>query len=116
MRLAISPDGARLYATARNDDALEVFDTAKALAGACDARIATVPVGTSPVGIALVDGGRKIVVTNSARFGPDRGDNQSLSVIDTDKMSMGAAAVVGSIPAGSFPRELAVTADGRRCW
>ena len=33
--------------------------------------------------------------------------------IEPDRMALGAAAVVGSIPAGSFPREMRVTADGK---
>jgi YVTN family beta-propeller protein len=113
VRLALSADGARLYVSARNDDTVEVFDTAKLLAGDDRARIATVPVGPSPVGIALVAGDKRLVVTNSARYASDRRENQSLSVIDTDKVASGAAAVVGSIPAGAFPRELTVTADGK---
>jgi len=113
VRLALSADGTRLYASARDDDAVLVFDTAKLLTDPAAARLATVPVGTSPVGVALVAGDKRLVVTNSARFASNRGENQSLSVIDTDKVASGAAAVIGSIPAGAFPRELAVTADGK---
>ncbi|MCG6955955.1 MAG: hypothetical protein LJF04_08180 [Gemmatimonadetes bacterium] len=33
--------------------------------------------------------------------------------IDAGRIALGADAVVGSIPAGAFPRELRLTADGR---
>lgn len=113
VRLVLSPDGSRAYVTARNSNALMVFDTAKLLSDAANSRIATVPVGTSPVGVITVNHGAEIVVTNSNRFAGGANDRQSLSVIDAGKVSSGAAAVVGSIPAGGFPRELRATADGR---
>jgi len=34
-------------------------------------------------------------------------------VIDASKVDQGAAAIIGSIPAGAFPREMRVTSDGR---
>lgn len=38
---------------------------------------------------------------------------ESLVVLDAAKISQGIAAVMGTIPAGSFPREMAVSPDGR---
>ncbi|MGH9593538.1 MAG: YncE family protein, partial [Bryobacteraceae bacterium] len=113
VRLAISPDGGRAYVTARNSNALVVFDAAKLVSDPEHARIATVPVGTSPVGVAVVDGGGKIIVTNSNRFSNSPTDNQYLTVIDAANVASGAAAVLGTIPAGGFPRELHATSDGR---
>ncbi len=46
-------------------------------------------------------------VTNSNRFGG--GDAQSVSVLDAGNL----AAPQSSIPAGGFPRELKLTADGK---
>jgi hypothetical protein len=34
-------------------------------------------------------------------------------VLDASKIASGSGAVMGTIPAGAFPRELRVTADGR---
>ena len=99
--------------TARNSNELLVFDTAKLLADPAHARIATVPVGTAPVGVALFEGGAKMIVANSNRFFGGPLNQQQLSVIDAAKTSAGARAVLGTIPAGSFPRELRVTDDGR---
>jgi hypothetical protein len=64
------------------------------------------------VGLAVVKGGERVVVTISDRFGGDPDASQILSVIDPRLMDRGAAAVVGSIPAGSFPRELWLMPDG----
>ena len=41
------------------------------------------------------------------------GDRQVLTVIDASRVGQGAAAILGNIPAGAFPRELRATADGR---
>jgi YVTN family beta-propeller protein len=108
VRLAVSPDGGRAYVTARGDNALHVFDTAKLIADAEHARIVSIPVGISPVGVAVIDGGKKIAVANSNRFAAGPQASETVSVIDAAKLS-----VIGTIPAGAFPRELSVTADGK---
>ncbi len=112
VRLVLSPDGQTAYVTARNSNALLVFDRTKLLADPEQARIAAVPVGIAPVGLVVVDNGRKVIVTNSNRFS-GKHDKQNLSVIDTANISSGPAAILGLIPAGAFPRELRATADGR---
>jgi DNA-binding beta-propeller fold protein YncE len=81
-------------------------DTAAAL-------VARIPVGTAPVGIAVTPDGRRVLVTNSNRFAFDANDRQSVSVIDAARVGEGAAAKVGEIPAGAFPRELRLHPDGR---
>jgi DNA-binding beta-propeller fold protein YncE len=113
VRLVLSPSGDRAYVSARNSNALLVFDTKKLRDDPAHALLASVPVGTAPVGVAVVDQGRKVIVTNSNRFAGDASDRQTLNVIDATKLSAGAGAVIGQIPAGAFPREMRVTADGR---
>jgi len=113
VRLQLSPSGDRAYVSARGSNALLVFNTGKLLTDSANARIATVPVGTAPVGISLVDGGAKVVVANSNRFSGGSGDKENLTVIDTASIASNHPAVLGSIPAGAFPRELRLTADGR---
>lgn len=114
VRVALSPGGDRLYTSARGSDALLVFDTAKLVSGADDAKIASIAVGPSPVGVIVVDDGHKVIVGNSNRFSStDRDAHQTLTVIDADKIASGADAVLGTIEVGSFPRELHVTADGK---
>ena len=113
VRLVLSPDGSRAFVTARNSNALLIFDAAKLGSDGRGALIGRVPVGTAPVGVAVVNDGRRVIVTNSNRFGGSADDTQSLTVIDATKIAGGASAIVGSIPAGAFPRELRVTPDGR---
>lgn len=113
VRVEVSPDGEIAYVTARGDNAVLVFETRKLLsADAGSARVGQVEVGTAPVGMAFIDHGHRLVVANSNRFQGPAGSPQSLTVIDTARLSEGAAAVVGAIPAGLFPRELHVSADG----
>jgi len=112
VRLMLSPSGDRAYVTARNDNALLVFDTAKLLSHPEDAQLASVPVGIAPVGVAVVEEGRKIIVANSNRFSHSNG-KQNLSVIDSSQVVTNSSAVIGTVPAGVFPREIRVTADGK---
>jgi len=112
VRMAISPRGDRIYVTARNSNAVLSFDTAKLISDPEHARLAAVSVGPAPVPVAVIDGGRKVIAGNSNRFGGPR-EPQTLTVIDAAGMSEGQAAILGTIRAGAFPREMAVSADGR---
>src|SRR5262245_24356084 len=47
------------------------------------------------------------------RFGGNANDRQVLTVLDASKLASGRDAIVETISAGAFPRELRVTADGR---
>lgn len=113
VRLVTSPKGDVAYVSARASNALLAFDTKKLVDDPANARIGTVPAGIAPVGVEVVDGGKRVVVTSSNRFGGGASDPQRLTVIDTARIASGAAAVLGTIPAGAFPRELRTTADGR---
>ncbi|HEY1758948.1 MAG TPA: hypothetical protein VGG72_26480 [Bryobacteraceae bacterium] len=112
VRMAISPGGDRIYVTARNSNAVVAFDTAKLLTDAEHSRIGEAPVGSAPVPIAVVDEGKKVVAGNSNRFARNN-DPQSLVVLDAGKIKDGVDATRGMIPAGAFPREMSVSADGR---
>jgi YVTN family beta-propeller protein len=112
VRMTISPDGQRVYVTARGSNAVLVFDADKLITDSAHARLATVTVGSSPVPLALIQGGKTLVVGNSDRFGADAAKPQTLSVLDVAKMGHGSA-IIGTIAAGAFPRELCVSSDGR---
>jgi DNA-binding beta-propeller fold protein YncE len=105
VRVALSPDGARAYVSARGQNMLMAFDTARLLTDPGHAQVAQIAVGTAPVGVAAADG--KVFVTNSNRFGG--GDAQSVSVLDAANL----AGPQAGIAAGGFPRELKLTADGK---
>ncbi|HEY4130683.1 MAG TPA: hypothetical protein VGM50_08695, partial [Gemmatimonadaceae bacterium] len=113
VRLVLSPSGDRAYVTVRAEDALLIFDTAKLTGDTTGVRVARVSVGTSPVGVAVVDSGRRVIVTNSNRFGGGANDDQVLTVIDVSQGGGAAPTVLGNVPAGAFPREMRVSHDGR---
>jgi DNA-binding beta-propeller fold protein YncE len=89
-----------------------MFDAAKLVTDPAHSRLATVTVGASPVPLALIEDGKILVVGNSNRFGPEADKPQTLSALDVSKIGH-SEAVVGTIPAGAFPREMCVSADGR---
>lgn len=113
VRLVTSPRGDVAYVTARGDHSVLAFDTKKLVGDPLRALIGKVRVGTAPVGIVAVDRGRRVIVTSSNRFAGAAGDRQSLFVLDSSKMSLGPASVLGVIPAGGFPREIRITSDYR---
>lgn len=112
VRMSISPKGDRIYVTARNSNGVFEFDTAKLVADGAHALMGAAPAGDAPVPVMVVDKGRMVVAGNSNRF-LGRGAPQSLVVLDAAKIRAGLAAVLGMIPAGSFPREMAVSSDER---
>jgi DNA-binding beta-propeller fold protein YncE len=101
VRVALSGDGAHAYVTARGENAVLAFDTANPAGPP-----ARIGVGRAPVGITVA--GERVIAANSNRFAPPGRNREWLSVIDG-----GAKLMVGAVPAGLFPRELKVTADGK---
>ena len=114
VRVVTSAEKGQVYVSARGSHALLALAEAQLTNPGYDAIAAQVPVGTAPVGIAVIDGGRKVVVTNSDRFGNGAANTQSLFVVDFAGVGTGAAAhIVGVLPAKGFPREIRTTADSR---
>ena len=113
VRMAISPGGDRVFVTARNSNALLAFDTTALRTDVEHARVGQVPVGTAPVGVAVANEGKLVFVTNSNRFSSNRTARQTLTVIDAANVGSGQAAILGSVPAGAFPREFGHSPDGQ---
>lgn len=113
VRLVLSPRGDVAYVSARDDNMLEAFDTGRLVSDTAHALVGHTPVGIAPVGVAVVDSGTRVVVTSSNRFGGGANDRQPLTVVDAAMLRRGAPAVIGTIPAGAFPRELRLTSDSR---
>jgi WD40 repeat protein len=111
-RVVVSPDGNTIFATAAWDNVVLAFDVRPLRNGSAPVLIGKVPVGRFPIGIAVIDGGKKLVVANSNpnATGPDK--SASLTVIDTTRIPSGAEAILGTIPAGVDARNVSVTADG----
>ncbi|MBY0491626.1 MAG: beta-propeller fold lactonase family protein [Gemmatimonadaceae bacterium] len=115
VRFVFSPKGDRAYVSARGENALLVFDARKlgVRGDTANPLVARIPVGTAPVGIAVTPDSRRVLVTNSNRFAGGADDHQSVTVIDATRVTDGAKAVLGEIPAGAFPRELRLMPNGR---
>jgi DNA-binding beta-propeller fold protein YncE len=113
VRVITSADGREVWVTARASDDLLCFSAAALQADPSRALVAIVRVGEAPVGLMLVREGSLIVVADSNRFGA-AGATSDLSVVNVAAAVAGKPAVVGVIPAGGFPREMALEPDGQR--
>jgi DNA-binding beta-propeller fold protein YncE len=110
-RIVASPETGRVYVTARGSNELLTFTERELTASAASAQAEHMTVGQSPVGVALVDDGRKVVVAGSDRFHTGASAS-ALYVVDCAKIGSNRTPV-GSIPSQGFPREIRATADGR---
>jgi DNA-binding beta-propeller fold protein YncE len=113
VRLELAPDGKTAWVTARDSNALLAFDTAKLINDPAHARLAVVPVGVGPTGLAVIRNGAYVVVGNANRFAADQSVARTLSVIDATNALARQPAAVGTIPAGSYPRQIAQSPDGK---
>ena len=110
-RLEFSPDGQYLWVTAVGSNALLGFSAAKLLSDPGHALIARVTVGQSPLGLAVIGKGSRIVVADSNRDkGP--GTVANLAVVDTAKALAGRPALLGYLQSGLQPRQFAVASHG----
>jgi DNA-binding beta-propeller fold protein YncE len=106
VRVVVSGDGRTVWVTARASDALLAFSAAALSSTPALALRAAVRVGEAPVGLGLVRGDSRVVVADSNRFAaPDA--KSALTVVNVAAALAGRPAILGTIPAGSFPREMA---------
>ncbi|KAI1387741.1 cytochrome cd1-nitrite reductase-like protein [Hypoxylon trugodes] len=112
VRLAVSPDGKQVWVTARLSNKLLAFDTEKLDSAHPEGALrASVQVGTSPVGIAIVNRGRHIITADSNRFNYANATT-GLTVVGTEAALWGNQGFP-RILTGLFPREFAVSPDGK---
>jgi DNA-binding beta-propeller fold protein YncE len=112
VRVITSADGDVVWVTARASDDLLGFSAAALRTAPSRALRAIVRVGEAPVGLMLVRRGSLIVVADSNRFGAS-GATADLSVVNASSALAGQPAVIGVIPAGLFPREMALEPGGQ---
>lgn len=110
VRVALAAETGTVWVSARGSNTVLGFDAAGLLAAPDEARPVEVAVGPAPVGLTAARGGALLVVANSNRF-RGGGRPQTLSVIDTPAALAGRNALIGTIPAGAFPRELVTLPD-----
>jgi DNA-binding beta-propeller fold protein YncE len=115
VRVITTAGGSEVWVTARASDDLLCFNATVLRAHPARALVAIVRVGAAPVGLAAIGkaGGQSmIVVANSNRFSAP-GASSSLSVVDVTSALAQKPAVLGTIRAGGFPREMTLTPGGR---
>ena len=119
VRVIVSRDDKTVWVTARESNSLLAFDASKLIADPNAALRAAVQVGTSPVGLRFVGSNEsRIVTADSNRFAgldPAVFDDAKtgLSVVDVSAAVSGEEAVMGQVSTGSFPREMAVSPNGK---
>jgi DNA-binding beta-propeller fold protein YncE len=111
VRVITSADGSVVWVTARASDALLAFSASRLRTDPAHALLANVRVGEAPVGLALARHGSLMVVADSNRFGAS-GKAASLAVVDVPDALAGRPALVGYLPAGQFPRDMAASRNG----
>jgi DNA-binding beta-propeller fold protein YncE len=112
VRVITSASGQVVWVTARGSNALLGFSAGRLRTDPARALLARVQVGTAPVGLALVDAGRRIVIADSNRFHAQHA-RSSLAVVSVPAALAGRPALLGLLPAGGFPREMALEPGGR---
>jgi DNA-binding beta-propeller fold protein YncE len=103
-------DRSWVYVTAREGDELLAFSASSLVSDPPAALRNDVQVGEAPVGVALVRRDRNLVVADSNRFGA-AGMHANLAVVRIE--ANGTLTLEGYLPAGSFPRDMAVSPDGK---
>jgi DNA-binding beta-propeller fold protein YncE len=111
-RVIVSPDGMTVWVTARGSNAVLGFSAALAAAGSRRALIAKVQVGQTPIGLALVDGGSRLVVAD-ADVRNTSSAAHNLAVVNVAAALARGPALLGYIPSGALPREFATVPGGR---
>ncbi len=110
VREVVSGDGKRLFVTLRADDRVLVFDTAKLESDPDKALVTSFASGgDAPVGLALFDKDRKLLVANSDRF--NQGAGKAVVIDVTDGAGMGK--ILQTVTTGAFPRNIHASEDGR---
>ena len=110
-RVVLSNGGQDLWLTAVGSNALLGFSTAKLLSDPRHALVSVVPVGQSPLGMAVISQGTRIVVADSNKNGGS-GPGANLAVVSTSKALARLPALLGYLQSGQQPRQFAVTSNG----
>ena len=104
-------DGTTVWVTARDSNTVLAFSAARLLSDPQHALLANVPVGQTPTGEILIDGGKRLVIADSNENSTSQA-NGDLAVIDTAKALAGPSGLLGVVPVSGQPRQLAVADNG----
>ncbi len=109
VRVAVSSSGGAVWVTARDGNALLGFSAAALRINPSHALVSVTRVGEQPLGLAVADGGRMVLVADSNRSGSRRA-RSAVSVVDT--ASGGKPTLVGSIRSGGVADAISVPLTG----
>jgi len=103
------------WVSARDSDNLLAFDTSKIINDPTNALLSTTPVGIEPDGAQPFSDRRLIAVANTNRFDMCAGAVGTVSILNFDKaLNVGGdAATVSTFDAEVFPRQWALSPDGK---
>ena len=107
-RIAFSAGGQNLWVTAAGANALLGFSTAKLLSDPGHALLARVALGQSPLGLAVVSHGSRIVVADSNKEAQP-GSTANLAVVSVSKALARKPALLGYVPSGLQPRQFGLS-------
>jgi serine/threonine protein kinase/DNA-binding beta-propeller fold protein YncE len=107
-RMEFSEGGRDLWVTAVGSNALLGFSTAKLLSDPGRALLARVAIGQSPLGLAVISHGSRIVVADSNKV-DQPGSMSNLAVVSVSKALGGKPALLGYVQSGLQPRQFAVS-------
>ena len=111
-RIAVSPDSKTVWVTARQSNYLLGYSASRLRTDPAKALIAKVHVGQWPIGLILVNGGSRIVVSDNDNTNPPQ-TAHNLAVVDPSAALAGTQALLGYVPSGFTPREFALSPDGK---
>ena len=101
--LALSADDSLLLVANPDNNSVSLFDLKNG-----DARLAEIPVGKEPNGVALSPDGSRAYVANTV--------DGTVSVLNISRTSSAAYALLATIPVGAEPYGLALTPAGRKLY
>lgn len=104
VRVAVAPDGATIWVTARDSNQLLGFSAAALRTDSAPALISATAVGSAPLGLAVTDGGRTVLVADSNLAHP-AGGHSAVSVLDVSVVRH--PVLTGSVSAGSLADAIA---------
>jgi DNA-binding beta-propeller fold protein YncE len=112
-RVAVTPDSQKVWVTARQSNVLLGYSASRLASEPAKALIAKVPVGQWPIGIAFVNGGKRIIVSDNDNVKPPlQQTGHNLAVVNPAAALAQKPALLGYINSGLQPREMVVSPDG----
>jgi DNA-binding beta-propeller fold protein YncE len=109
VRVAVAPDGATIWVTARDGNQLLGYSASVLRTDAARALISATTVGSAPLGLAVADDGRTVLIADS-NLAHSVGGRSAVSSVDVS--AVGHPVLTGSIPAGTLADAIAAPSAG----